>query len=58
LDGQWRYGDEGAKVFINDIVPDLVNVIVDEIKPARGLVLGVPGDASDLRPDVRRSEPP
>ncbi|WP_161880982.1 SDR family NAD(P)-dependent oxidoreductase [Deinococcus alpinitundrae] len=42
-----RFAAEGAKVAVNDIKPEMVQAVVDEIKAAGGTALAVPADVSD-----------
>ncbi|GGO25471.1 SDR family NAD(P)-dependent oxidoreductase [Deinococcus humi] len=42
-----RFASEGAKVAVNDIKPDMVEAVVDEITSAGGVALAVPADVSD-----------
>jgi 2-hydroxycyclohexanecarboxyl-CoA dehydrogenase len=41
-----RYALEGGKVVVNDIKPELVDLVVNEIKASGGTALGFVGDAS------------
>ena len=42
-----RFAAEGANVAVNDIKPDMVAAVVDEITAAGGAALAVPADVSD-----------
>ncbi|GGL79941.1 beta-ketoacyl-ACP reductase [Deinococcus aerolatus] len=42
-----RFASEGAKVAVNDIKPEMVQAVVDEITAAGGAALAVPADVSD-----------
>lgn len=42
-----RFASEGARVAVNDIKPEMVQAVVDEITSAGGAALAVPADVSD-----------